>query len=610
MKSFFLRVLFNVAASLVSFGILFLIMIGILVMIGGGERMSVRDNSLLVLDLGVSINDSPGGSGLNEVMEQMLGGERATRVSLREMVQTLHAAAEDSRIRGLVITGSLVADNYGSGYAALREVRAAMAKFQASGKRVYAYMQAPALKDYFLISGADEIHISPSGFLPWNGLAAEGVFLSEFLERNGVRVHVFEAGDFKGAADMFKRQDFSPNNRSQLQRIIDNRWQYILDTVAVSRNVQSETLRKLGDQAGILDPAEALQAGLVDAVSHYDQFLQALNQDIPGFEQVVYGDYASTIDTSKVKRSGLGGGDRSRIAVVYMEGDIMVGESVYPVVGGDVYSREIRKLREDPLVKAVVIRVNSPGGAAFAGEQIAREVELTSKEKPVVVSLGSIAASAGYMIAAPANVIIAEPATLTGSIGAYLLFPDFEQLGADYGIYSDSVVTGPLANLTSVMKAPSAREQVIFERFLNDVYQQFLQVVEKGRKLPREELAKVADGKIWTGQEAVEIGLADRLGGLQDAIALAQELAGMNGEGLEVTEFPAELTGRELFEEIFGDKKTEPLAAAFETQRLGIQPLTWNFLPVSMRQAARAFYLTTVDHHHGKVYARLPFWLE
>lgn len=601
MKNFFKRVLFNIATAVVTFGILTLLLIVLVTVMGSGEPRRVEENSVLVLDLGISINDSPGGAGLNEWLGQALGAGAIPRVSLRDMLLGLETAAEDSHITALVIKGSLISDNYGSGYAALREVRAAIEQFRLSGKRVYVYTQAPAIKDYYLVSGADEIHLNPAGLFQWNGLATEGVFLSDFLQRNGIRMHVFEAGEFKGATDMFKRDDFSVQNREQLQRILEGRWNEILNTVVAARSVTFEELRRLSEQVGLLDPNEALQAGLVDAVSHYDQFLEALEQDLPGYAQITFTDYLAIHDTGSLQKNK--GGSKARIGVVYMEGDIMIGETVYPVVGGDSYSRAIREMREDPLVKAVVLRINSPGGAAYAGDQIAREVELTSKEKPVVVSFGALAASAGYLIAAPANVILTEPTTLTGSIGAFLMFPDMEQLGLDYGVHSDSVMTGPLANLTSILKQPTARERVIFERFLDNVYQQFLNVVEKGRKLSREELGEVAEGRLWSGREAVENGLADRLGGLQDAIQLARELAGVNGESLEITEFPTKMTGMEWLEELFGGSQQEPLAS------LNQRWLT-HFVPSSMQQAARSFLLLTHNHSNGKVYARLPFWLE
>lgn len=601
MKNFLKRVLFNVASLVVTFGILVLLLVVLVVVMGNGEPRRVEENTVLVLDLGVSINDSPGGAGFNEWLGQAMGTGVMPRLSLREILLGLETAAEDPQVTALVLKGSLISDNYGSGYPALREVREAVETFRLSGKRVYAYVEAPAIKDYYLVSIADEIHLNPAGFVAWNGLSTEGIFLADFLARNGIRMHIFEAGEFKGAADMFQRNDFSEGNREQLQRILDIRWSEVLNTVAAARSVTPEELRRLSEQVGLLDPNEALKEGLVDAVSHYDQFLDALNQDLPDYAQITFSDYLAIHDSGSSQNHK--GGGKARIGVVYLEGDIMIGETVYPVVGGEAYSRAIREMREDPLVKAVVLRINSPGGAAYAGDQIAREVELTSQEKPVVVSLGALAASAGYLVAAPANVILAEPATLTGSIGAFLMFPDIEQLGREYGMHSEAVMTGPLANLTSVLKQPSARERAIFERFLEDVYQQFLNVVEKGRKLSREELDQVAEGRLWSGREAVENGLADKLGGLQDAIQLARELSGVNGESLMITEFPAKLTGMEWLEELFGGKEQEPLASLN-------QKVLAHFLPPSLHQATRSFLLLTRDHRQGKVYARLPFWLE
>ncbi len=599
MVKFLKNVLLNVVSLLLAMVVFLTLLLLFVLFTLGEEKESLAEGTVLVLDLNMTLNDSPSQADLSAWLQEILE-DGIRKVSVREIVQLLDDAGADEKISCLVVKGSLNSENYGSGLPAVMEVGRAITRFRETGKRVYAWLEVPEVRDYLLAACADEIHMSPSGMLAWNGLGLQGFFISEFLQRNGVRVHVYQAGKYKGAADTFERQDFSPELREQWQRILQDQWQLITKSVAKARGISEESLNQISQQTGILDPQQAQSAGMVDYVSYFDEFLDVLKDPQSGeIRQISMERYASIREESSrkfVSRQGA-------IAIVYIEGDIVAGESVYPMCGGDTYSREIRMLREDPSVKAVVIRVNSPGGVAYAGEQIAREIALTSQVKPVVASMGTYAASAGYMVVAPAQVIFTDAATLTGSIGAFMLFPDFEQVATEYGVRSEQITTGPYAGMFSLMKSPTVQERAVFERLLHSLYGEFLEIVMKGRNLSREEVNAVADGQIWTGADAVRNRLADRLGGLDDAIQYARQACGDGKNRLQVVEFPSRLSGEELLAQLFSDSSWPKPLSYEETRHLK------KWLPDFAKSQLSAVRLLRTHQKHT-VYSRLPFWLE
>ncbi len=602
MKRFFKAVLFNTGVWIGTVLLLFLLFCVCLALLTRESPRSLQSNSLLVLDLNLDLRDSPAQSDLSGIlMEALTGGSQSN--GLYEWIRLLEKAATDEKIVGLVLKGSFSTENYASGYPVVLELGKALQHFRKKGKKVYAWLETPQIRDYLLASYADEIHISPSGLLSWNGLGVQGVFLTEFLERNGVRVNVFQAGKYKGATDMFQRREFSQEQREQWQRILDGQWRVITEKVAINRKVSMEGLNRLSRQVGILDSQEAKSAGLVDHVSYFDEFLERLKVGGSGeIHQITREDYIEL----RMKSKPVGKPHNAhKIAVVYIEGDIVAGESIYPMAGGETYAREIRRLREDPSVKAVVIRVNSPGGVAFAGEQIAREVALTRSVKTVIASLGTYATSAGYMVAAPSQLIYADPTTLTGSIGAFMLFPDFEQTAQDYGITSDRITTGPFGGALSFLKTPSTQERAIFERLLHGLYGDFLNIVMNGRGLSLEEVSTLAEGQLWSGEEATLNKLADRLGGLDDAIQYARFMCGDVQSKLVIQEFPQRRSSAELLDELFaGQPMVDPLSA----QHIAFKSSQW--LPSGVRNTSLSLMRFFNGHRNQNIYSRLPFWLE
>jgi protease-4 len=603
MLNFFKSVLTCVVSSLLSMAILFALLLFsalvVLVIIEGGKEKTLDEGTILVLDLNMTLSDTPSQGDLSAWLREVFEDGSRT-ASVREVVQLLREAAADEKISSLVIKGSLISENYGSGLPAVMEVGRAISHFRETGKKVYAWLEVPEVRDYLLATHADEIHLSPSGVLQWNGLKIQGVFLSEFLQRNGIRVHVYQAGKYKGAADTFERQDFSPELREQWQRILDEQWGFIVGSVASARGISAEKLRHISQEIGILEPQLAQQSGMVDHVSYFDEFLDMLRDSHGGeIHQVTMEQYASILQDKSVSSTQ----EQDSIAVVYIEGDIVAGESVYPMCGGDTYSREIRRLREDPTVKAVVIRVNSPGGVAYAGEQIAREIALTSQVKPVVASMGTYAASAGYMVVAPARTIFTDASTLTGSIGAFMLFPDFEQIATEHGVSSEQIVTGPFAGILSPLKSPTPQERAVFERLLHNLYGEFLGIVMKGRNLSKEQVDAVAQGQIWTGEDAVHNGLADQLGGLEDTIQHVRQICGDTKGRLQIVEFPGRLSNEEMLAQLLGGT-TWPDPLSHEKVKY-----LQKWLPNLAKSQLSTLRLLRTHQKHT-IYSRLPFGVE
>ena len=559
------------------------------------EEPQVKDKSILVFDLATQIRDSSPQTNL----QQVFYGEVESTLKLREVLDSLEKAANDDRIVGLLLDGRK--DNAGSGYAVMAEVRDAIANFQAQGKKIIAYDVAWSEREYYLASVADEVLLNPMGVMEFNGMSSEQMFLKGAFEKYGIGIQVVRVGDYKAAVEPFLRQDLSAENRQQTQALLTDLWNKFLSTVGKSRELSPQYLQQLADQKGFIEPEEAKELKLVDEVAYFDNLTAKLREltgessaKTESFRQIKFADYLSDRQPTV---SNLNTAENT-IAVVYAEGSIVGGKGNIEQIGSDRFSQEFRKLREDDNVKAIVLRVNSPGGSATASEVILREILLTKEEKPVIVSMGNIAASGGYWISAGADQIFAEENTITGSIGVFGLLPNIQKIGNNHGITWDVVQTGRFADIDSSVRPKTDAELAIYQKSVSQVYNLFLQKVAEYRELPQEKVRQIAQGRVWSGKEAQKIGLIDQIGGLEDAIAFAAERAGL-GKNWQIAEFPQNKAWEtQIIERLF---KVEALQESLKVDQ-NADPLTSELRKIRQELAV----LQSFDDPRG-IYARLPF---
>lgn len=550
MKAFFASFIGTLLALAAFCATAILLVLGgfaILMSSSGGNTIQVENGSYLVLNLdGTNITDAPplmeeGGLG------DLLRGDAPRPIALRQATAGLHHAAKDHRIRGVFLTGSFSPAGYGTGFAALSEFRSALAEVKASGKPVKAYFDVIGTAKMYVAAVGDEIVLNPFGLVAMPGLASEPMFYGDAFEKWGVGVQVTRSGKYKGAVEPFIRRDLSPENREQLTVLLEDLWTNLRKEIAASRGIKVEALQTLVDAEGLITPESAHEAGLVTAIGYRDEVLDALRKETGAdkgdpFLQVAFADYLALLP-----KTGTGNGT---VAVIYAEGEIVDGEGGENEVGGATYARELRSLREDDDVHAVVLRVNSPGGSASAAEEMLRELRLLSAKKPVVISMGSYAASGGYWISAFGDRIFTEPSTVTGSIGVFGVQFDVEKLAASIGLTWDRVQTGQKAGMMTNARPKSPGELAVFQRLVDHTYDQFLERVAEGRSMEKAKVHSLAQGRVWSGEQAVKLGLADEIGGLNEAIAHAAKLGKIEGAP-DLYEFPGTLPLGEALAEAF-----------------------------------------------------------
>jgi protease IV len=527
--------------------LLFIGFIGAIVAMGQKNKApEVVAGSYLVFDLSTNITDAPPPLDLGD-----LSNGRSDVVQLRSVTRSLRHAATDPKVRGVLLLGNLSPNGLGTGYAALREVRAALTDFRASGKPVLAYLDYATTRDYYLASVANQVVMDPFGELIMPGLASEPWFVGGLFEKYGIGVQIARVGKYKSYVETFTRTDMSPESREQLQKLLDDIWGTIVSDMAKSRGVSPGAIQATVDAEGIIKASVALKANLVDKVAYRDEVIDGLKKETgvtsptDPFKQVQLAHYAKT----SLPTQSFGGGE---VAVVYAEGDIVDGEGDQTEVGGTKFAREIRRLREDSSVKAIVLRVNSPGGSVTASETIQRELRLARKAKPVIVSMGSYAASGGYWISIFGDRIFAEPSTVTGSIGVFGIIPNIQKLANDHGLTFDSVKTGKFADgLLTISRPRTDEEMAVFQNGVDWIYSQFVAKVAEGRKLAPSRVEEIAQGRVWSGTDAKKIGLVDEIGGLEAAIRYAATKAGL-GEHYRVIEYPKSKNLSEAIAEFLG----------------------------------------------------------
>ncbi len=574
----------------------------------GDKPVTVEKGSYLVLNMSVNLQDSPEqNEDLAEVLEALGEGGGPRPLQLRAAVRAITAAAGDDAISGLFLTGSFRSMNYGSGYAALRELRAAVEQFKKSGKPVIAYLNLATTRNYYVASVADELILDRYGAVLMPGLASQPLFLAGAFEKFGIGVQVTRVGKYKSAIEPYVRKDMSPENRAQTQKLIDDIWGELTTGIEQARKLEPGSLQKVVDAEGLLRAEKALAAKLVDRLAYQDEVLEELKEKTGRkgakgtFRQIAVKDYAKLVTRDGLvakRRDGkmtLSGG--GKIAVVYAEGEIVDGDGKQEgMVHGTRFAREIRKLRQDDSVKAIVLRVNSPGGSATASEQIQRELKLAMEDKPVVVSMGTVAASGGYWIGTYADRIFAENTTITGSIGVFgTLFNVQKLAGETLGLSVDTVKTGRFADMGTIMRPKTDEELAIIQGFVDFIYDEFVGKVAEARKLDRAAVHEIAQGRVWSGAEAQKLGLVDEIGTLDDAVRHAAGKAKLQ-DGFRLVEYPR----KKLF--------AESLSEALEPGR---REMTSAGPVGELIRAATAELETLVRFNDPRgIYARLPFNLQ
>ncbi len=506
----------------------------------GGSKATVAPGSVLKIDFSEVLTDAPSSDPLEGLDVMTL--QTTPRLPLFKALRALEAAAADDRIKGVYLrmngTGGV------AGTALLEELRAALEEFKQSGKFVVAYNETYSQGQYYLASVADRICLQPEGGLDWTGLASNVTFYKGLLDKLDLNVEVFRptACKYKSAVEPFILDKMSSANREQMQELVNSMWNTISGDVCASRGIDSVQMRRITDNLEVTLPEEALQYGFVDELLYEDQMDDVLADlgvacDDDGFRCVTLGEYAAQVGADLKNISA------DQVAIVYADGQIVDGEGYGKEIYGNTLAAKLADVRRNEKVKAVVVRVNSPGGSALASDVIWREMELLRAEKPVIVSMGSYAASGGYYISCPADVIVADRLTLTGSIGVFgMVLDPREALKNKLGITVDGVQSNTSSDFLGKGPLTPVQRSMIM-RGVDKVYSTFTKDVSEGRNLPLERVLEIAGGRVWSGEDALGIGLVDACGGLKTALALAVDKAGLGEEYriVEVTEQPTGL---------------------------------------------------------------------
>lgn len=554
MKSFFKYVLATITGIILLTVIWFIVLIAIVGSLSTEKEVYVAQNSVLHITLNHEITERTIPNPFEGLDVPGLG--TTTSVGLDDIVHRLRSAATDDRIKGVYLDVSVVS----ASFATLQEIRDELVRFKESGKFIVAYSEGYTQRGYFIASVADNVYLNPEGALQFNGLTSQIVFFKGALDKLGVDMQVIKVGTYKSAVEPFILDRMSDENREQVTSFIGSIYDNFLADIAESRNIGVDTLFAIADEMRVESPEDALENKLVDGLLYKDELLDELRALL----DIEDGKDVRSVSLTKYKPAMDASSSRDRVAVVYAVGDIVSGEGSDSQIGSERISRELRRVRQDDRVKAVVLRVNSPGGSALASDVIWREMKLLREEKPIVVSMGDVAASGGYYIAAAADSIFAQPNTITGSIGVFGLIPNMQQLMNDkLGISFDQVKTGEHSDfLINVDRPLTAEEEAILQRSVDRVYDTFMKRVADGRNISVQQVDSIGQGRVWAGEQAVQIGLVDRLASLDEAVDAAAAMAEL--DDYRLVKYPAI---KQPFESIMGSS-TERISAWFAKREL------------------------------------------
>ena len=535
-------------------GIVFAIL-GIVSMVGmmatSDTETVVKENSIFTLKLNGTLSERA-----SENPFQSFLGEENTNYGLDEILSSIQKAKDNENIKGIY----LHAEALETSFASLEEIRSALMDFKESGKWIVAYGDQYDQGTYYLASTADKIIVNPQGSIAWHGLASQVVFFKDLLGKLGVDMQIFKVGTYKSAVEPFIATEMSPANREQTTAYITSIWNKLLEDISASRNLSVDSLNYYADQMMDLRPAQDyITYGMADTLMYKDEVLSYL-KNMSNREADESLRTLSLEDMKNVKRNVPKDKSGNIIAVYYAYGEIDNSTSTDEGIDSKKVCRDLRKLREDETVKAVVLRVNSPGGSAYGSEQIWNEVVKMTAEKPVVVSMGDYAASGGYYISCAADCIVANPTTLTGSIGIFGMFPNMEKLFSDkLGLNFDMVKTNKLADMGDLTRPFNTAESEIMQNYINNGYKLFVKRCADGREMTTEAIEKIAEGRVWTGATAKELGLVDELGGLDKALEIAAEKAGV--EAYSTITYPAK---EGMFSSLLNQSKNDYIEGKLE----------------------------------------------
>ncbi|PJJ84530.1 signal peptide peptidase SppA [Mucilaginibacter auburnensis] len=520
MKQFFKFVLATIFGIVISFVILFFILVGIIASAGGEKTVTVDANSILYISLQKTIEERTPDNPLGGLDFLGLGSDKA--IGLKDILANIKKAKTDDNIKGIFLDESYMS----SGQATTEEIRNALIDFKKSGKFIIAYSEVYTKGFYYLASVADKVYLNPKGMVEFDGFNSDVTFLKGALDKLGIEVQVIKVGTFKSAVEPYVLTKMSDANRLQVTSYVGSLYDHYLSGIAKSRGINKDSLFKYADNLTIREPEDVVKYRLVDGLKYKDEIIAELKKrtgtgDKSDLSSVDLGDYTNAAETDKDTETST-----NRIAMVYASGEISGGEGNDNTIGSETLSKALRKVRLDDKVKAVVLRVNSPGGSSLASDVIWREVMLTRKVKPVIVSMGDMAASGGYYIACAADSIYAQPNTVTGSIGIFAVLPNMQKLFNDkLGVTFDNVKTGKYADMGSVDRPLTADERAILQAQVNRGYYDFTKAVADGRHKTRAYIDSIGQGRVWTGSQALKIGLVDRLGSINDAVKSAAKMA-------------------------------------------------------------------------------------
>ena len=514
MRTFF-KIFFATLLALFVFSFIgFLILAGAVSGITSKDKPEIANKSVLVLDLSQQFNEQLE----NDPFDEIISGKEGAP-GLYDVLRLIRHAKDDSKISGIYITGN----GNANGQASSNELRLAIKDFKKSKKWVIAHSDLITQGMYSVGMSADKVYVNPAGAMDWSGFNVDLAFLKGTLDKLEIQPQIFYAGKFKSATEPFRTDKMTPENKLQTTVWLSDLYNYFLINVSEERKIDTATLHSLANTGAIQTPQDALSHKLVDGLKYDDEVKDEIKKrlGIGKYDKLSFVSINKYADAADYKVSG-----KDKIALVYAQGDIVDGDGGNDNIGGEKYRKIIRKARLDKSIKAIVLRINSGGGSALASENIWRELSLAKKDKPVVVSFGDVAASGGYYIAAGADSIFASPNTITGSIGVFGLLPNMQNFFKNkLGVTFDGVKTAEYADAGAVYRPLSEAEKKFFQNSVDRIYEQFKQRVAEGRKKTTVYVDSVAQGRVWSGDDALQIGLVDRMGTLQDAVDAAAKLA-------------------------------------------------------------------------------------
>jgi protease-4 len=532
--NFLKRVLSTIVGIGVFFGLFFFLLILIGAAIGGGDKdkITVEKNSVLALNLDEDMPDYAGKFDYGELNELFKGNKKYN--GLFNVIDAINYAATDDNIKGISIENNSLS----AGMAQTKALRDALLEFKKSGKFIVAYGDIIGQKDYYLNSVADEIYLNPVGALDFKGLATEILYYKDFQDKYGLKMEVIRHGKYKSAVEPYLAQEMSDANREQISVFLNSIWNEMKKEISASRQIDVAQLDTIADNLLARNSKMAVNSKLIDKLIYVDEFDAIIKNKLgvdanDDYEEIGIYDYAKhTAGKNRSKQLKI----KDKIAVIYAQGQIMYGEGDEKQIGQGVINKALKNAREDDKVKAIVLRVNSPGGSALASELIWREIELTKAIKPVIVSMGNLAASGGYYIACNANKIIAEPSTITGSIGVFGTLPNAHEFMNDIGINAEQVTTNKNSVDYSIFEPMTSEQRAFIKEGVVDIYELFTNRVATGRGMTQEAVHEIAQGRVWTGADALNIGLVDELGGLDVALQHAAQAAKL--DSYKIKELP------------------------------------------------------------------------